>query len=181
MVSEFHEPVVASYCSIEDIKHIPSIDIASYGEAFYNYIVARQLWDIHRNHFFVIRKGLMSVRGYALGAIDPDGIGWLLSVAVYPNNQNNGYGTILTHQVIRSLFRSEVDAIKLTVSPENDRAHSLYKGIGFENVGSHPDPKYFGNTFGSRFVLKLDREKYQHENDGLQGMLDAPLPFPVPI
>jgi ribosomal protein S18 acetylase RimI-like enzyme len=175
-----NDKTVLSYCDVDDLKHIPLIDVATYGEAFYNYIVARQLWDIHKNHFFVVRRGLMSVQGYSLGAIDTNGDGWLMSVAVYPFDQNRGYGTLLAHQVLRSLFDRGVEKIKLTVSPNNHRASNIYKIMGFNKEGIHPDPKYFGNVIGSRFVMSLEKRNYQCESAELERCVDGPLPFPIP-
>ena len=59
----------------------------------------------------------------------------LTNVAVMKNHQKQGIGRFLIESLMRLLAELEVDILHLEVRVSNDKAISLYRQIGFEDVG----------------------------------------------
>lgn len=59
----------------------------------------------------------------------------LLSMAISPEYQNQGYGRILLEYVIKHVKKKRADSIFLEVRRSNTRALSLYQKEGFHIIG----------------------------------------------
>ena len=59
----------------------------------------------------------------------------LLSMAVHPDYQRQGYGAALLEAVIARLQRKRVEKLHLEVRASNEAALHLYNKYGFERVG----------------------------------------------
>lgn len=59
----------------------------------------------------------------------------LTNVAVMKSHQKQGVGRLLIESLMRLLAELEVERLHLEVRVSNDKAISLYRQIGFEDVG----------------------------------------------
>jgi ribosomal-protein-alanine N-acetyltransferase len=97
----------------------------------------RQFFDLFGD-LLVVAERDGTVIGYALGGRSSDS-GWILGVAVEPSMQGGGVGRALTEAL---LDRLNSQTTSVTVHPDNTRAVTLYRRLGFEQVGL--EPEYFG-------------------------------------
>ena len=58
----------------------------------------------------------------------------LLTIAVDPSQQGKGYGKLLLNELLARLARNGAQSLFLEVRVSNDRARSLYRGAGFEEI-----------------------------------------------
>ena len=58
----------------------------------------------------------------------------LLTIAVDPVYQGQGYGKLLLNELLARLARNGAERLFLEVRVSNTRAHSLYLGAGFEEI-----------------------------------------------
>jgi len=58
----------------------------------------------------------------------------LLTIAVDPSYQGQGYGKLLLNELLARLARNGAQRLFLEVRVSNTRAHSLYLGAGFEEI-----------------------------------------------
>lgn len=58
----------------------------------------------------------------------------LLTIAVDPAYQGQGYGKLLLNELLARLARNGAERLFLEVRVSNTRAHSLYLGAGFEEI-----------------------------------------------
>jgi ribosomal protein S18 acetylase RimI-like enzyme len=122
---------------LADLHRVHAVDREVFGHIAYPYFVLRQMWDVYRDCWLVAdQPGGLS--GYSLGVPTPDGrAGWLLALAVVPDQRNRGYGKRLTLASLCLLRSMGVREVFLTVDPCNQAAMTLYRGIGFSVVGLH--------------------------------------------
>lgn len=84
----------------------------------------------------------------------------ILSIGVHPEHQRRGVGRALMKGLIDHARRTELERIELYVRADNERAHALYRSMGFTHEGTRarfvrlPDGRYVDDWI---FVLFLDR------------------------
>ena len=120
-----------------DLDRIQALDREVFGHIAYPYFVLRQMFDVHRDCWLVVDHPC-GLTGYSLGVPTPDGhSGWLLALAVVPDQRNRGYGRRLTLASLCLLRSMGVHKVFLTVDPRNETAMNLYQTIGFSVTGLH--------------------------------------------
>jgi ribosomal protein S18 acetylase RimI-like enzyme len=114
-----------------DLAKLRFLDADIFGELAYPPFVLRQLFDAHRDCWFVADhpNGLL---GYSLGVptLDRKG-GWLLGVGVRSSSRREGYGRALTQSSLRLLHSVGARKASLTVNPNNTVALALYRDLDF--------------------------------------------------
>mgnify|MGYP001772919012 FL=1 len=86
------------------------------------------------------------VAGYALGYLEPGGVGHVASLAVRPAYRRRGVGTALLRALEGELAREGARAFRLEVAASNREARRLYEREGYEVVGVLPG--YYGGEDG---------------------------------
>lgn len=80
----------------------------------------------------------------------------ILTIAVSRVRRGAGYGRLLIEEALRRLYRERVAACFLEVNRGNERAVSLYRSLGFEEVGTRKG--YYDSVAGadgSALVMRL--------------------------
>ncbi len=79
---------------------------------------------------FVIEKNNKIV-GSILGAFNGKRA-WIHHLAIHPNDQKKGYGTLLINKIEKKLIKKGATKILLGVNLKNLRVASFYEKLGFE-------------------------------------------------
>jgi ribosomal-protein-alanine N-acetyltransferase len=77
----------------------------------------------------------------------------ILTVAVLPASRGRGTGRRLIEEALRILYREHVGAVFLEVDEDNAPAVSLYRGLGFVEVGRRP--AYYGQGADASCALVM--------------------------
>ncbi len=81
----------------------------------------------------------------------------ILSIAVRRSHRGRGHGRLLMDEALRQLYRERVRSCFLEVDPDNAPAVSLYRSLGFAQVGARKG--YYqrpGADAGAALVMRLD-------------------------
>lgn len=81
----------------------------------------------------------------------------ILSVAVRRSHRGRGHGRLLMDEALRRLYRERIRTCFLEVDPDNAAAVSLYRSLGFAEVGSRKG--YYqrqGAAAGAALVMRLE-------------------------
>jgi [ribosomal protein S18]-alanine N-acetyltransferase len=115
-----------------DLAEVQRLDVETYGDEAYSYMVLRQFLDMSGELFQVCRDGNGNVIAYGIvtRSVSQD-TGWLLSVVVSLPYRRKGIGTALVKQLLDKAALCSMKNIFLTVAVDNDAAISLYKALGF--------------------------------------------------
>ena len=85
-------------------------------------------------------------------------LGWadMMNLAVDPDYRKQGIGRRLVEELICRLKEDEVTCLTLEVRASNDPAISLYKSMGFTEVGRRPG--YYHNPKEDALILRKEWE-----------------------
>ncbi|HET7716818.1 MAG TPA: ribosomal protein S18-alanine N-acetyltransferase [Bauldia sp.] len=81
----------------------------------------------------------------------------ILSIAVRRSQRGKGHGRMLMDEALRRLYRERVKICFLEVDPGNSAAVSLYRSLGFKEVGARKG--YYdrpGAAAGAALVMRLE-------------------------
>ena len=81
----------------------------------------------------------------------------ILSIAVRRSHRGRGHGRLLMDEALRRLYRERIRTCFLEVDPDNASAVSLYRSLGFAQVGARKG--YYdrpGATAGAALVMRLE-------------------------
>ena len=81
----------------------------------------------------------------------------ILSIAVRRSHRGRGHGRLLMDEALRRLYRERIRTCFLEVDPDNAAAVSLYRSLGFAQVGSRKG--YYdrpGAGSGTALVMRLE-------------------------
>ncbi len=81
----------------------------------------------------------------------------ILSIAVRRSHRGRGHGRLLMDEALRRLYRERIKACFLEVDPDNAAAVSLYRSLGFAQVGTRKG--YYdrpGASAGKALVMRLE-------------------------
>ncbi|HOV67342.1 MAG TPA: N-acetyltransferase [Methanoregulaceae archaeon] len=105
-------------------------------------VVVRQAAELFPRTFLVAADDT-GPAGYVIAAPSSDpSVGWILRLRVREDRRRMGYGRALLREAIARLGDGGAACVRLTVSPRNEPALALYRGLGFIEVDRLPD--YFG-------------------------------------
>ncbi|WP_433683130.1 GNAT family N-acetyltransferase [Nocardia sp. CA-119907] len=135
------EPVFRA-ARLADLDHIAQLEREHFGDLCYQYVVLRQLFDLHGSEWVVAEIG-GRVCGYALVGVGNRRRGWVIGLAVAPKYRHRGVGRALLERAVSSCRSALADSVYLTVRPTDQRAVNLYKTSGFHWAGH--EGRYFGD------------------------------------
>ena len=79
----------------------------------------------------------------------------ILSVAVTPASRGKGIGRRLVEEAMRRLYRERINTLFLEVDEENDAAVSLYRALGFAEVGRRTGYYSQAGSAATALVMRL--------------------------
>ncbi len=136
----FFNNVKISLASSDDISDIASIETQCFSTPWSKNAIRESM---NANTLFYVSRVGDSLAGY-MGISKVAGEGYVTNIAVLPEFRRRGIGNKLLQYVIDDC-NAELEFISLEVRVSNNAAISLYKKLGFEQVGlrkrfyTHPD------------------------------------------
>ncbi len=100
----------------------------------------------------MVAESQAGILGYAI-ARSVGAVAEILDFAVDPQWRKQGVGHALLHAAVGALRGQHVGEIYLEVRESNHAAQALYRGFGFERVGSRP--RYYRNPVENAILLRL--------------------------
>lgn len=122
--------LVIREASIDDIKYIVEIE----GKSFrypYPPIAFITLMTLYPK-YFLVGEYCSRVIGYVSAAIDKDGSGHIISIAVDPEHRGYGLGKLLMRSVESKLLQDGINRFKLEVAVDNHIAIKMYGLLGYK-------------------------------------------------
>jgi len=125
----------------KDVPEVYSIEIFSFEKPYplqlllFYYYVADDL--------FLVAELENKVVGYVIGIVKKTGEGHVISLAVHPEFRCRGIGTLLMKQLLERMKRVKASHVKLEVEARNEAALTLYRKLGFREMGLLKD--YYGH------------------------------------
>ncbi|WP_459192299.1 GNAT family N-acetyltransferase [Halosimplex sp. J119] len=93
--------------------------------------------------------------GYALAVTDGDDeAGYLAELAVAPDAQGRGHGSVLVDELVERLGESGLEELRVTVREVDERAREFYRERGFERRDRLPD--HYESGDGVLLVREID-------------------------
>jgi [ribosomal protein S18]-alanine N-acetyltransferase len=128
-----------------DLEDVRRLELETYGDHAYSYVVLRQFLDMSGELFRVCRddEGNVIAYGVVARSINQNS-GWFNSLVVSVAHRRKGIGAKLSKQLIDKADLHSLKEIFLTVEPNNKGAISLYEKLGFTFVKDEPD--YYGKN-----------------------------------
>ncbi len=117
---------------VEDIKGVIDVEVKSFKYP-YTPMTFITLLNLFPN-YFLVSKYCGKVVGYVTAALDKDGYGHIMSIAVDPEFRGMGIGKALIRAVESRLRRDGVKGVRLEVAVSNSIAIKLYEGLGYKLV-----------------------------------------------
>lgn len=125
-----------------DVPQLVEVGRAVFGPSGLDAFVLRQFIDVFGSLVGVDTDG-DSINGFIVGGrCAGNDAGWMLVLAVAPTARRRGIGGQLTTWLLKALVSIGAKECRLTVSPTNTAARSLYRRAGFHEIGSEAD--YYG-------------------------------------
>ena len=137
---------------MEDVDHIAMIERVAYPFPWTTGII-RDCLRAGYDCWLLVADG--ETVGYGIVSIAADEA-HLLNICISPPHQGYGYGRQLMLGLLELARRRNVERIYLEVRPSNGRAISLYRTIGFCEVGRRPRYYPSGNDREDALVLTLE-------------------------
>ncbi len=104
----------------------------------------------------VLELGHKDIVGYIMCRHE-DKIVHVLNLCVAPAEQHKGYGRLLLQNMLDSLTNTRINTILLEVRPSNQPALSLYRKLGFKEVGIKKD--YYSDQYGVEDAVVLQKTR----------------------
>ncbi|MHC1582198.1 MAG: ribosomal protein S18-alanine N-acetyltransferase [Candidatus Syntropharchaeia archaeon] len=101
-----------------------------------------ELYELYPDGFLVAEVDGRIV-GFIIAILTMDGEGRIFSIAVDEGYRRKGIGTALLNSAFEILKEKGVDSVRLEVRVTNHPAQSLYRKLGFVDVGFIPN--YYRN------------------------------------
>jgi len=103
-----------------------------------------------------IRSEGGEMSAFAIGVIEPDGVGHITTIGVAPECRRRGLARLMMHEVERSFAAWGVTTVRLEVRVGNDAAQRLYEQLGYVVV-QRMERYYSNGDDGYLMVKSLDR------------------------
>ncbi len=110
----------------------------------YDYNVYYIAWD-------TLQEDVVGFAGIMVIAEDSE----LLNIAVDPQYQHKGIGTLLMDKIVEESWKHGADRILLEVRSSNKMAQRLYKQYCFAMIGKRKN--YYSNPTEDAWIMSLDR------------------------
>jgi ribosomal-protein-alanine N-acetyltransferase len=130
--SKEYEDCLIRQARKSDLREIYLIEIKSFP---YPYPVESlaSLLILFPRYFFVAECGGRVV-GYVAGALNKDGSGHIMSIAILPSYRGRGLGSRLMDAIENAFRREGISRVYLEVSQNNKVALNLYRKRGFKVI-----------------------------------------------
>lgn len=139
--------------TVDDLDAIWAIESAVFGrEAWSRDLMREELTADHR-HYLALVDGAGAVHGYA-GLLVVGAEGDVQTIAVSPEARGGGHGRGLMDALLDEAARREVREVFLEVRADNPVAQSLYRSLGFEEIGVRP--RYYQPDGVDAVVMRLE-------------------------
>ena len=128
---------------IADLKVVRNIDYQNFASEAFPFSFFRLSFELYPDTFLAATTA-NEVAGYCIGAPTTTDTKrwWIISIAVSPGYQRQGYGSKLLLQMLQTLRRKDCSEIKLSVDPQNSAAKTLFQKYGFVQI--KVESEYFG-------------------------------------
>ena len=121
------------HAEISDLREIYFVEINSFPYPYsLEYFIT--FLTLYPNYFLVVTCSNRVV-GYVVGALNSDGSGHVISLAVDPKYRRRGLGALLLRSLERKFKESGIFRVFLEVSEWNKVAINLYKKLGYKVIG----------------------------------------------
>ena len=110
-----------------------------------------------------IRSESGDMSAFAIGVIEPDGIGHITTVGVAPEARRRGLAHLMLHEIERSFARRGVSTIRLEVRVGNEPALRLYEHLGYSIVQRMA--RYYSNG-DDGFLMVKSLDEFPHARSG---------------
>jgi len=134
--------------SIKSLERLYQIEKECFvEEAFTKKQISLLLTDY--NSISLMVKENVEIVGFIVGIIYPDGKtinGHILTIDVSPSHRRRGVGQMLLQEMEKIFVQKSVQACLLEVKESNVAAISLYRKLGYEEIGRLEN--YYGKTDG---------------------------------
>ncbi len=118
-----------------DIHKLYKLDAEIFGPLAYSHFVLSQLFYVHQNLFFLMKKS-EQIGGYCLSGFNAGGkSSWVLSLGVAADLRGKGMGRALLERAEKELTLLGSREALLSVEQENDIAIALYKSMDYIEDG----------------------------------------------
>lgn len=145
---------------LTDLEAVRRLDLATFGQESYPKTFLRQAFDLWPALFLVAVSRTGAIAGYGMGALAENcSTAWILALSVDWQMRHRGIGTNLTLKLLDSMSKHGATEVRLTTSPRNAHALSVFRGIGFQIVGH--EEEYFGED-EPRYILSLNDLESRH-------------------
>ena len=98
--------------------------------------------DASIGRIYVVRDGAeviaMASLLYSVSTAEGGKAAWLEDLVVRPSRRGRGVGRMLLEQVAARAREDGLLRLTLLTDPDNERAHALYRGLGFEFSAMRP-------------------------------------------
>ena len=95
------------------------------------------------------------VIAYSILSVDV-GEAHIMNICVDPAEQRQGVGREMIEKLIKVAMQGKAESLLLEVRPSNEGAISLYKSMGFNEIGTRKD--YYPTKTGREDALMLAKE-----------------------
>jgi len=99
-----------------------------------------------------IRSESGDMSAFAIGVIEPDGIGHITTVGVAPEARRRGLAHLMLHEIERSFANRGVNTVRLEVRVGNEPALRLYEHLGYSIVQRMT--RYYSNGDDGYLMVK---------------------------
>jgi len=121
------------HAEISDLREIYFVEINSFPYPYsLEYFIT--FLTLYPNYFLVVTCSNRVV-GYVVGALNSDGSGHVISLAVDPKYRRRGLGALLLRSLERKFKESGIFRVFLEVSEWNKVAINLYKKLSYKVIG----------------------------------------------
>ena len=119
----------------KDIDAIAELEATAFGTNSLTRSALDVMYD-HSGGFWLLAADEDGVWGHSVNARGEDPhVGWILGMAIHPERQHRGWGTVLLQATIDRLYDSDMNVIRLLVKSSNKVARRLYENFGFIDTG----------------------------------------------
>lgn len=143
---------------VDDLDAIWGIESAVFAsEAWSREMMREELAADHR-HYLALVDEAGAVRGYA-GLLVVGSEGDIQTIAVSPEARGGGCGRQLMNALLDEAERRGVGEVFLEVRADNPVAQTLYRSLGFDEIGVRP--RYYQPDGVDALVMKLEMKDRQ--------------------
>jgi ribosomal protein S18 acetylase RimI-like enzyme len=134
-----HEPPRLRGVLKSDIGAIAELEATAFGTNSLTRSALDVIYD-PSGGFWLLAEDFEGVWGHSVNSRGEDPhVGWILGMAIHPERQKRGWGTVLLQATIDRLYDSDMNVIRLLVKSSNKVARRLYENFGFIDTGERSD------------------------------------------